>query len=132
METWFMQAQSLCILLLMTAGIIVRYRRKLHVKLMSIAMIWDVILILQIELSRSAILKASRAANNALALNIHVSIAVSTVILYGFMIYTGNKMLNGQVNYRNKHKILGYSTYFMRILTFVTSFLAVSKGVGNV
>lgn len=126
-----MQAQSLCILLLITVGIIVRRRRRLHVKIMSLAMIWDVILILQIELSRSAILKASKAMTNELALNIHVSIAVSTVVLYAFMIYTGNKMLNGQVNFRTKHRILGYSTYFMRILTFVTSFLAVSPGIGN-
>lgn len=92
---------------------------------MSIAMIWDVILILQIELSREAILKASKAATNALLLNIHVSIAVSTVILYIFMVYTGRAMLSGQTKIRQKHRLLGYSTLFMRILTFVTSFWAV-------
>jgi hypothetical protein len=126
MEAWLMQLQSLCIVMLMLAGIAVRRNRKLHVRIMSIAMVWDVILILQIELSRSAILKASKAVSNAMALNIHVSIAVSTVILYVFMVYTGRAMLSGRTDIRQKHKILGYSTMFMRILTFVTSFWAVA------
>ena len=125
METQVMQGQSLCIVLLMIAGIIVRRRRQLHVKIMSVAMIWDVILILQIELSRSAILKASKAMSNELLLNIHVSIAVSTVVLYGFMIYTGRKLLRGDQQIRKRHRTLGWTTLSMRILTFVTSFWAV-------
>ena len=121
-----MQTQSICILLLMIAGIILKRNRKLHVRIMSTAMIWDVILILQIELSRSAILKASKAATNAMILNIHVSLAISTVVLYGFMVYTGRKLLAGDSQIRNKHRILGYSTFLMRVLTFVTSFWAVA------
>lgn len=126
METWLMQTQSLCIVLLMLAGIVARKRRQLHVKIMSSAMLWDIILILQVELSRSAILKASKAVTNPLILNIHVSFAVSTVILYGFMVYSGRKMLAGDVSIRPKHRILGYSTFLMRILTFITSFWAVA------
>lgn len=120
-----MQGQSVCILALMFAGIIYRRRRTLHVRIMSTAMIWDVLLILQIELSRSAILKASKAMSNPQALNIHVSIAVTTVVLYGFMVYTGRKLLANQVHFRSKHRILGYSTLIMRVLTFITSFWAV-------
>lgn len=126
MEALLMQTQSLCIVLLMLLGIIKRRQRQLHVKIMSLAMIWDIILILQIELSRSAILKASKAVANPMILNIHVSIAVSTVILYGFMVYTGRALLSGRNEIRNKHKILGYSTFLMRLLTFATSFWAVS------
>lgn len=129
MEAWLMQLQSLCIVLLMLAGIAVRRTRKLHVRIMSAAMIWDVILILQIELSRSAILKASKAVTNAMPLNIHVSIAISTVVLYGFMIYTGKALLSGRTEIRQKHKVLGYFTMSMRILTFITSFWAVSPKV---
>ena len=121
-----MQSQSLCIVLLMIAGIIVRRNRKLHVKIMSVAMIWDVILILQIELSRSAILKASKVVTNELALNIHVAIAVSTVVLYGFMIRSGRKLLSGNNSVRPHHKKLGWTTLAMRILTFITSFWAVA------
>ena len=125
METWLMQRQSLCLVLLMIAGIVVRRRRKLHVKIMALAMLWDVLLILQIELSRSAVLKASQAMKNALALNIHVSFAVCTVILYGMMIFTGRKLLNGDNTIRPRHKKLGWTTLTFRLLTFITSFWAV-------
>ncbi len=109
----------------MIAGIYSRYNRVLHVRIMSLAMIWDIILILQIELSRSAILKASRAVTNAMALNVHVTIAVTTVVFYGFMVYTGRKLLAGDREIRRKHRILGYSTFTLRLLTFATSFWAV-------
>ena len=125
METWLMQGQSLCIVLVMMVGIYFRRKRQLHIKIMSLAMIWDVILILQIELSRSAILKASKAMTNALALNIHVSIAVSTVVLYGFMIYTGRKLVKGDSTYKTRHRRLGWTTFTMRLLTLITSFWAV-------
>lgn len=125
MEALLMQAQSFCIVLIMLIGILYRKRRNLHVKIMSVAMIWDVLLILQIEFSRSAILKASNAVNNAMILNIHVAIAVSTVLLYGFMVWSGRQMLSGQSKNRSKHRIMGYTTFLMRILTFVTSFWAV-------
>jgi hypothetical protein len=126
MEAWLMQAQSVCIVVLMTAGIAYRRNRAKHVRIMSIAMIWDVLLILQIELSRSAILKASKAIENAMALNIHVSIAVSTVILYAFMVYTGRALLSGNKQMRKKHKLLGWVTFTMRILTLITSYWAVT------
>lgn len=125
MEVWLMQSQSFCIVALMFAGILLRRNRRLHVRIMSFAMIWDVILILQIELSRSAILKASKAIDNALALNIHVTFAVSTVILYGFMVYTGRAFLGGRSEIRRTHRNLGYTTFFIRILTLITSFWAV-------
>lgn len=129
METWIMQLQSLGIVLLMTIGIAFKRKKSVHVKIMSSAMIWDVLLILQIELSRSAILKASKALTNPMALNIHVSIAVATVILYGFMVYTGKNLLNGKNEYRNRHKNLGFLTFSLRILTFITSFWAVTPKV---
>jgi hypothetical protein len=126
MEAYVMQFQSLCIVFTMAFGILVRRNRKLHIKVMSLAIIWDVILILQIELSRSAILKASKAMSNAFALNVHVSIAVLTVVLYGFMIQSGRQIIKGRGDLRKKHKILGFTTFSLRILTFVTSFWAVS------
>lgn len=126
MEAQLMQLQSLCIVVLMIAGIKVHKNRKLHVKMMSVAMTWDLILILQIELSRSAILKASKAVTNAMALNIHVTIAVLTVVFYGFMIKSGRAVLSGNTHLRSRHKILGMTTMVLRILTFITSFWAVT------
>lgn len=128
MPTWFMQTQSFFILALMIFGITQAKKRSLHVKIMSTAMIWDIILILQIELSRSAILKASKAMSNPMLLNIHVSIAVTTVVFYVFMVLTGRKVLAGQNQLMKRHRMLGYTTTVLRALTFATSFLAVSGG----
>ncbi len=128
MPTWFMQTQSFFILALMIFGITQAKKRSLHVKIMSTAMIWDIILILQIELSRSAILKASKAMSNPMLLNIHVSIAVTTVVFYVFMVLTGRKVLAGQNQLMKRHRLLGYTTTVLRALTFATSFLAVSGG----
>lgn len=122
-----MQLQSAGIVLLMLAGIILRKKRRTHIQIMSLAMIWDVLLILQIELSRSAVAKASKVVTNPMMLNIHVFIALTTVLLYVFMVYTGRGILSGQEGIRFKHKILGYTTFFLRILTFVTSFWAVAS-----
>lgn len=130
MPTWLMQTQSFLIVALMIYGI-TQYRDRLkHPKIMLAAMIWDVLLILQIELSRSAILKASKAMGNPMLLNIHVSIAVTTVVLYGFMIHSGRKVLAGNAGLRKRHRALGYATMAMRILTFATSFVAVSENAG--
>lgn len=130
MPTWLMQTQSFLIVALMIYGITQYRDRVKHPKIMLAAMIWDVLLILQIELSRSAILKASKAMGNPMLLNIHVSIAVTTVVLYGFMIHSGRKVLAGDTGLRKRHRALGYATMTMRILTFVTSFVAVSENAG--
>lgn len=126
------QIQSLCILGLMYVGVFFKRNRKLHVKLMASSMIWDIILILQIELTRSAIVKASESmlGSKSLILNIHVAMAVACVILYGFMVATGRKLLGGDNSIRPKHRLLGISTLVLRTLVFVTSFfVAGTSGV---
>lgn len=121
------QIQSILVFTLMTVGILLRKNRVRHVRIMATALIWDVILILQIELTRSAIGKASGALKNPLILNIHVLLALSSVILYAFMIYTGRKILKNEIEYRSLHKLLGWTTYTVRFLTLVTSFWAVNS-----
>lgn len=120
-----MQSQSLIIVVMMLIGIVVHRRRSLHVKIMSSVIIWDILLILQVELGRKAIMKASQAMTNPALLNIHVSIAVSTVLLYIVMVITGRKVLAGHSELLPQHKRIGYITFVMRLLTFATSFFAV-------
>jgi uncharacterized membrane protein YozB (DUF420 family) len=126
MPTILMQIQSFLIVALMVWGITQHRQRLRHVRIMASAMIWDVILILQIELSRGAILKASQAPTNPLMLNIHVSIAVTTVLFYIAMVLTGRRLLRGETALYNRHRKLGYATFALRVLTFATSFLAVA------
>lgn len=119
------QIQSLCIYALMVFGILKRKNRKIHVPTMIAVLSWDIILILQIELSRNAVEKASKALVNPILLNVHVSFAVSCVIFYLLLIYTGRKLLNGENEFRSRHRLFGWSAFALRTLTLATSFFAV-------
>jgi ABC-type sulfate transport system permease subunit len=121
------QLQSFFIYCLMIFGISKRKVKKIHVPVMSAVLIWDILLILQIELTRSAIDKASKALTNSLLLNIHVSFAVSSVIFYFLLIYTGRKLLAGDQSIRQKHRIFGWTAFVLRTLTLATSFFAVTQ-----
>lgn len=118
------QLQSFIVLALIYLGVYVRKKRALHVKIMSSAIIWDVLLILQIELSRSAIIKASKVLTNPMLLKIHLFFAIGSVILFVAMIITGRKLLAGNDSIRPLHKKLGWTTVTFRTMTLITSFWA--------
>ena len=126
------QLQSACILILMYVGVIFRHQRRLHIKLMGTAMLWDLALILQIELTRSAIGKASESimGNKSLILNIHVSMAIACLILYALILITGRKLLAGKNAIRTRHRRLGFTTLILRTFVFGTSFFAVTSQGG--
>lgn len=119
------QIQSILIYSMMIFGIIKRRNRKQHVPVMSVVLIWDVILILQIELGRDAVEKASQAVTNPMILNVHVSFAVLSVVFYGLLVYTGRKLLKGENTIRPKHRLFGWCAVTLRTLTLITSFFAV-------
>ena len=119
------QIQSILIYSLLIFGVLKRKVRVVHVRTMYAVITWDIILILQIELTRSAIAKASKAMVNPILLNIHVSFAVASVLFYIALFYTGKKLLAGNNEIRKKHKLLGWSAVVLRTLTLITSFFAV-------
>ena len=124
----FFQIQSTLILLLFFYGIFVVIKKKkrvTHAKIMSVAIIWDLLLILQIELNRKAIEKAIKVSSNPSILSIHIGLALSSVILYMFMMYTGKKILKGNNALISRHRKLGRLTILMRTLTYITSFWVV-------
>ena len=121
MSSIIFQVQSFLIVALLLFGVYNRKNKLKHMKIMKSAIIWDLILVAQIELTRSAILKASKVVTNPGILNIHVSLAVSTVLLYGVLFYTGTKLDKGNESMRKKHKVLGLTTLTVRILTLITS-----------
>jgi hypothetical protein len=122
----FFQIQSIIIYSLMVFGITKRKKRKIHVPIMSTVLIWDVILILQIELSRNAVAKAAKAVTNPMLLNIHVSFAVLSVVFYVLLVITGRKLLKGDNNIRPRHRLFGWTAMVLRTLTLITSFFAVT------
>ncbi len=120
------QTQSIIIYSLMILGITKRKNRKQHVPIMKTVLIWDVLLILQIELSRGAIDKASEAVINPMILNIHVTFAVLSVVFYGLLVWTGRKLLKGNELFRTRHRLFGWTAVTLRTLTLITSFFAVA------
>jgi hypothetical protein len=119
------QVQSFLIYSLMVFGISKRKNRKIHVPTMSVVLIWDVALILQIELGRDAVAKASKALVNPMILNVHVTFAVLSVIFYVLLVFTGRKLLKGDNTIRPRHRLFGWTALALRTLTLITSFFAV-------
>lgn len=124
----FFQIQSTMILLVFFYGIFVIVKKKnrlFHGKIMSVAIIWDLLLIVQIEFNRKAIEKAIKVSSNPSILTIHIALALSSVILYMFMMYTGRMIIKGNPSLIYRHKMMGKLTLFLRILTYITSFWVV-------
>jgi hypothetical protein len=93
---------------------------------MTAVLLWDVLLILQIELSRDAVDKASKAMVNPMLLNVHVTFAVLSVVFYSLLVYTGRKLLKGDNNIKARHRVFGWTAFTLRTLTLITSFFAVT------
>lgn len=121
MSSIIFQVQSFLIVGLLFYGVYNRKIKYKHMKIMKAAIIWDLLLVAQIELNRGAIMKASKVVSNPTILNIHVSLAVSSVLLYGIIYYTGTKLSKGDEKIRKWHKGLGIVTLTTRILTLITS-----------
>ena len=121
---WF-QAQSFLIVCLMAWGLYHRRTRPIHIKTMTAVIAWDVLLILQIELTRSAIGKTLSVGDNSLLLNLHVGLAVACVLGYAGLVFTGRSILHGRVKHRMLHRRLGLTTALLRVLVLLTSFWAV-------
>ena len=119
----FFHLQSFLILCVLGLGVVLRKRRRLHVPLMSVGMGWDVILIVQIEIFRDALFKASRFMGNPGLLNVHVILATTTLVFYGFCIYTGRGLLAGRSSVRTRHRRAGMCAITFRVLTFITGLL---------
>lgn len=109
----------------MIFGISKRKNRKIHVPTMISVIVWDVVLILQIEFTRKAVEKAAKALTNPWILNVHVTFALSSVIFYFLLLYSGRKLLNGENQFRLRHRIFGWSAFTLRTLSLITSFFAV-------
>jgi hypothetical protein len=124
---YIFQIQSALIFSLLCLGIALRKQRTKHVPVMATVMLWDIILILQIELNRGAVEKAVKAISNPMMLNIHVAIAISCVVLYGILLFTGRKLLQNDFKVKKLHRTIGWTTFVMRLLTLITSFFAVVK-----
>ena len=109
----------------MAWGLYHRRTRPIHIKTMVAVIAWDVLLILQIELTRGAVAKTLSVGDNNFLLNLHVGLAVACVLGYAGLVFTGRSILQGQVKRRILHRRLGLATAVVRVLVLLTSFWAV-------
>ena len=128
-STLIFQIQNLLIYILITYGIMCRKHRQKHVKIMSISIAWDILLVLQIELTRGAIETTTKVLETPLLTKIHLFFAVSTPLLFIAMIVTGRKLLAGNNDIRPLHKKLGWTTFFFRTAVLITSFWVAAHGL---
>ncbi|MCB9094915.1 MAG: hypothetical protein H6621_07615 [Halobacteriovoraceae bacterium] len=116
--------QSTIIVAILLTGFFKRKQRKKHAFLMRVGIIWDIVLVLQIELSRHAIDQAIHMERNTTLLNFHIAVSVLCTLLYFFLLYSGWQLLNNQKRgLRPYHLKLGYLTIICRLINYVTSFL---------
>ncbi|MDA8792435.1 hypothetical protein N9N67_04270 [Bacteriovoracaceae bacterium] len=116
-------AQSIIIVALMLYGVSKAKKRSLHSKIMTTTVIWDVLLILQIELTRSAINTAAKFSVNPMVMKIHLVCAISTAVLLFVSAFSGRKIYKNKQPLSSFHRNVGRLTLFLRILTLITSFL---------
>lgn len=129
MTTLVFQIQSILIVALMVYGVLnAKKNRLVHRKIMIAAMIWDLILILQIELTRSAIAKAASVLDkpHQMLFYIHLFFAISTVLLYPLAAYSGQQLIKNNSSLSAKHKNIGRVILFFRISTLFTSYFVVA------
>jgi hypothetical protein len=115
--------QSAVVLLLIYAAVFNRRKRALHIRLAKTAIIWDIILVLQIEIARGAVEKAVHVGTNKWLLNYHVAVAISVVVLYIVTWILGRRLSRGDESVRPVHRIIGWLIVAMRTSTLITSYM---------
>lgn len=121
MTTPYMGVASLNFFLL-CVGITYRHIPKYHSRTMSFAMISDVLLVLVIELQRSAINTAA-SFNLNIFQQLHIITATIAVVLYFPTFYYGLKRLKGtDANTNSKHFKLAIGAFTFRAVSFFLMF----------
>lgn len=126
MSSVIFQIQSVLIVCLMLFGVskVIRRRKEVyqHIKIMKTVIAWDLLLIVQIELSRGAIETASKVMDNKILLNVHVLLALTTVLLYFLLYLSGKNVLSERDKHLRAHRIMGFCALTARLATLITSF----------
>lgn len=110
---------SFLILLVFLYGRSLRFTNLIwHIRFMLAAFVSDLLLIAALVFGRSALSKVG--GEMTLALQIHVPIAIATVVLYFFTVWAGYQLWRGRPA-RNRLRALDKALVTFRILTLITS-----------
>ncbi|MCB0355547.1 MAG: hypothetical protein KDD40_00980 [Bdellovibrionales bacterium] len=113
---------SIALIIFLIGRFQVKKNLKLHIKLMSLAMTIDILLVIALVLMRNALGTVVSGKMSGI-LMVHVPIAISTVIAYGFATYFGLKLKRGQRQYLKHMRITDKVVIPLRLLNTFTSWL---------
>ena len=113
---------SIALILFLYGRFQVKKNLPLHIKLMSSAMIIDVLLVFALVVMRNA-LGTVISGDMSGMLMVHVPIAILTVVGYGFATFLGLNLKKGQRQYLKPMRLLDKVLVPLRVLNTVTSWL---------
>ena len=112
---------SIAIALLLAAGVALRRRRRLHVRIMLTGCAADLGLLVWVEFTRKAVEQALRGVS--LLLGVHIAFSVGVLVLYGVQIHCGRRLLRGEEAIRGRHRIGAMLFILFRLGNLVTTLM---------
>ena len=108
---------------LMIAGLAHRKERVVHVRLMSAAIALDLILVLVLEIQRSAV-ETAVGMPLGIPQKIHILFSLSAVLTYGPVVYLGWRRYRGKASkvQKSRHLRLGVLAFVFRTVGYVFMF----------
>jgi hypothetical protein len=113
---------TVSLIVFLIGRLLVNKNLKLHIYMMSSAMVVDILLVLSLVIFRNA-LGTVLSGNLNWLLVVHILIAVSTIIGYGFAFYFGLQLKKGNRSFLKPMKTIDPYILSLRILTSHTSWL---------
>lgn len=113
---------SIVLLIFLFGRFQVKKNLKLHIQLMSTAMIIDVLLVIVLVVTRNALGTVVSGEMSGILL-VHVPIAILTVVSYGFAAFYGIKLKKGQRKYLKHMRVVDKLVVPLRILNTTTSWM---------
>ena len=120
------QIQNILIIAISYYGVSQWRNRKKHMRIQLTGISLDLLLVLQIEVMRGAINTSLKPMQNSWLMNIHIAMAVTCVLLYPFIIYSGRMLYKGKgpfPRYKKLHRRTAITALTLRTLVLITSFL---------
>ena len=113
---------TVSLIVFLIGRLLVKKNLKLHIYMMSSAMFVDILLVVALVIFRNA-LGTVFSGNLNWLLVVHILIAITTVISYGFAFYFGIQLKKGNLSFLKPMKRIDPYVLALRILTSHTSWL---------
>ena len=110
------------------AGVALHSRRLLHARIMRLCFVADVIIVLVIELQKSAIMQTVHQVERPglkPLLSFHIAVSVAALVLWVVQLFVGAALLRGEPRLR-RHRIVARAFLALRATNVVTAFFVAS------